>query len=117
MIEAGYYASIAVCVLVAAVSGLAFLLKAPQTVVALGSALVVELVIIVQLLITVFVGSNSPGFLEILGYDFTALLIPLGATALSTLEKSRRAALVIALAPLVVALMLFRTWAIWTSRS
>lgn len=115
MIEPIYYAAIAICLLVAAITGVALLLKTPQTVVALGSALVIELVIIVQLLITVFVGSNSDGFIEILGYEFTALLIPLGATALSTLEKSLRAGFVVFLAPLVVALMLFRTWAIWLS--
>lgn len=115
MIEPVYNASIVICVLVAVIAGVALLLKTPQTVVALGSALVVELVIIVQLLITVFVGAESAGFIEILGYEFTALLIPLGATALSALERSPRAGLVVFLAPLVVSLMLFRTWAIWVS--
>lgn len=115
MIEPVYFAAVFMCLLVAAISGIALLLKTPQTVVALGSALIVELVVITQLLTTVFVGSNSVGFIEILGYEFTALLIPLGATALSTLEKSLRAGFVVFLAPLVVALMLFRTWAIWIS--
>jgi hypothetical protein len=113
VIEPVFYVALALCIVVAAVSGVSLLLKTPQTVVALGAALVVELVIVAQLLITVFVGSASAGFIEILGYELTALLVPLGATALSTLEKSRRAALVITLAPLVVALMLFRTWVIW----
>lgn len=113
MIEPVFYIAIIICILVSAVSGVALLLKSPQTLVALGAALVAELVIIAQLLITVFVGSASAGFIEILGYELTALLVPLGATALSTLEKSRRAALVITLSPLVVALMLFRTWVIW----
>jgi hypothetical protein len=113
VIEPVFYIAIIICILVSAVSGVALLLKSPQTLVALGAALVAELVIIAQLLITVFVGSASAGFIEILGYELTALLVPLGATALSTLEKSRRAALVITLSPLVVALMLFRTWVIW----
>lgn len=115
MLEPVYIAALVVCICVTLGSSVALLLGKAQTVVALGAALVVELAIITQLLITVFVGGSSPGFFEILGYELTALLIPLGATALSTLEKSKRAALVIVGAPLVVALMFVRTWSIWVS--
>ena len=115
MIEWMYVGVIALCLgvslicLVPALAG-----KAPNLV-SLGAMALVELAIFVQLITTIVVGGASGGFIEILGYQIAAILVVLGAVALTTLEKSRRASLILAITPLIICVMFVRMWAIWTS--
>lgn len=115
MVEWMFSGVIALCLGVALISLVPFLAGKGPNLVSLGAAALVEIAIIVQLITTIVIGTASKGFIEIIGYEVAAMFVPLGAMALTTLEKSRRASLVLALAPLVVALMFVRMWTIWTA--
>lgn len=115
MIEWLFYGVIALCLGVCLVSALPLLAGKAPNLVSISAAALVELAIIVQLITTIFIGSGTEGFIEIIGYEVAAIFVPLGAVALTTLEKSRRASLVLTLAPLVICVMFVRMWTIWNS--
>jgi hypothetical protein len=81
----------------------------------LAIAGVTELLVISQLVLTILLASASQGYLELIGYAVAALLVPLGAAALASMDGTRVGNLVISLAPFVVAIMFARMWIIWIS--
>ena len=83
--------------------------------VSLSTIGILELGLLVQLVTTFVVGGANPGVIEIIGYEIAAMLVLLGAVALTTIEKTKRASLVLAVAPLVICVMLVRMWTIWTA--
>lgn len=115
MVEWLFVGVIALCLGVALISLVPFLAGKAPNIISLGAAALVEVAIIIQLITTIIIGSASAGFIEIIGYEVAAMFVPLGAVALTTLEKSRRASLVLTLAPLVICVMFVRMWTIWTA--
>lgn len=83
----------------------------------MGFTGVVALILIVQLAVTIaspIMGNEPSGNLfEFYLYLVTALLIPVGAGFWALLERSRWSTIVLGVANLAVAIMLYRMAAIW----
>ena len=90
-----------------------FALRKNVSLVGLAIAGATELLVVAQLILTVLMAGESKGFLELVGYAVAALLVPLGAAALASMDGTRVGNLVLALAPLVVAIMFARMWIVW----
>ncbi|RZU64659.1 hypothetical protein EV379_0962 [Microterricola gilva] len=118
MIEWFTYLQIAVAViagLIAIVRGLAG--KPPSDLV-LGALGVVELLLIVQLVIAIvapLTGNEASGsVLEFYVYLISAMLLPIAAGFWALIERSRWSTVILGVAALSVAVMLYRMLQIWT---
>lgn len=78
---------------------------------------VIEVLILVQLVLTVVVliqGNSSKGdIVEFFGYLFVALLVPVGAIFWSLIERTRISNIVLAVAAFTIAVMAARMAQIW----
>jgi len=83
-----------------------------------GSLAVVELLLVVQVVIAIvspFAGNGPTGsVLEYWVYLVSAVLLPLGAVAWALLERSRWSTVIMGIASLSVAVMVWRMQVIWT---
>lgn len=83
-----------------------------------GGLALLELLLIVQIVIAVvapFVGNSPTGsLLEFWVYLISAALIPPAAVAWALLERSRWSTVIMGIASLAVAVMVWRMYAIWT---
>jgi hypothetical protein len=118
MIEWFTYLQIAVAViagLIAIVRGLAG--KTPSDLV-LGALGVVELLLLVQLVISIvapLTGNEASGsVLEFYVYLISAMLLPIAAGFWALIERSRWSTVILGVAALSVAVMLYRMLQIWT---
>lgn len=118
MIEWFTYLQIAVAViagLIAIVRGLAG--KTPSDLV-LGALGVVELLLVVQLVISIvapLTGNEASGsVLEFYVYLISAMLLPIAAGFWALIERSRWSTVILGVAALSVAVMLYRMLQIWT---
>ena len=118
MIEWFTHLQIAVAViagLIAIVRGLAG--KTPSDLV-LGALGVVELLLIVQLVISIvapLTGNEASGsVLEFYVYLISAMLLPIAAGFWALIERSRWSTVILGVAALSVAVMLYRMLQIWT---
>lgn len=78
------------------------------------AALLLQLVVTVAVLISGQTAVDSIG--EFFGYLLVALLLPLGAAAWALVERTRQSTAILGLAPLVVAVMIYRMMSIWTGQ-
>lgn len=118
MIEWFSYVQIAVAVvagLIAIVRGLAGRTPSDLTLGALG---VVELLLIVQLIVAIvapLTGNEATGsVLEFYVYLISAILLPIAAGFWALIERSRWSTVILGVAALSVAVMLYRMLQIWT---
>lgn len=83
-----------------------------------GSALLVELALVVQLIWSIILvsgGDSASGdTVEFFGYILTALLVPVGSVVWAIFERTKWSTMVIGLASLTVAVMAVRMWQIWS---
>jgi hypothetical protein len=83
-----------------------------------GSALLTEAMLLIQLvwsIVIVSAGSSAKGdTIEFFGYILTALLVPAGAVVWAVFERTKWSTMVIGLASLTVAVMAVRMWQIWS---
>lgn len=83
-------------------------------------ALVIEVGLLTQAVATIillFQGSRSSGSIfEFFGYLLVAMLIPAGAVVWSLVDGSRQASVILGLAPMVIAVMLYRMTSIWSGQ-
>lgn len=118
MIEWYTYTTIAVASVSAIICVVAGALGRTPNDVTLGSLAVVELLLLGQLIISIvapFVGNEPTGSaLEFWVYLVSVLLVPLAAGFWALLERSRWSTLVLAVAGVSVAIMVYRMWQIWT---
>jgi hypothetical protein len=86
--------------------------------VTVGALAIVELLLIAQIVIAViapFVGNPPTGsLLEFWVYLVSAALLPVGAVFWALLERSRWSTVIMGIAALAVAVMVWRMQAIWT---
>ena len=118
MIEWYTYTTIAVASVSAIICVVAGALGRTPNDVTLGSLAVVELLLLGQLIISIvapFVGNEPTGSaLEFWVYLVSVVLVPLAACFWALLERSRWSTLVLAVAGISVAIMVYRMWQIWT---
>jgi hypothetical protein len=102
--------------LVAIVAGLA---RRPPGDVTVGGLLLVELLLIAQIVVAIgapFVGNPPIGSaLEFWVYLVSAALVPLAAIAWALVERGRWSTVVMGVAALAVAIMVWRMQVIWTT--
>lgn len=83
-----------------------------------GSLALVELLLVVQVVVAIvapFVGNPPTGdLLEYWVYLVSAVLLPIGAVLWALMERSRWSTVILGVAALAVAIMVWRMYAIWT---
>jgi hypothetical protein len=83
-----------------------------------GSLALVELLLVVQVVVAIvapFVGNSPTGdLLEYWVYLVSAVLLPIGAVLWALMERSRWSTVILGVAGLAVAIMVWRMYAIWT---
>lgn len=83
-----------------------------------GSLALVELLLVVQVVVAIvapFVGNPPTGdLLEYWVYLISAVLLPIGAVLWALMERSRWSTVILGVAGLAVAIMVWRMYAIWT---
>ena len=84
----------------------------------MGATALVELLLIVQLVVAIvapLTGNNATGsLLEFYTYLISAILVPVAAAAWALIERSRWSTVILGVAGLGVAVMVYRMWQIWT---
>lgn len=84
----------------------------------LGATALVELLLIVQLVVAIvapLTGNTATGsLLEFYTYLVSAILVPVAAAAWALIERSRWSTVILGVAGLGVAVMVYRMWQIWT---
>ncbi|TFC81224.1 hypothetical protein E3T23_07000 [Cryobacterium cheniae] len=84
----------------------------------MGATALVELLLIVQLVVAIvapLTGNNATGsLLEFYTYLISAILVPVGAAVWALIERSRWSTVILGVAGLGVAVMIYRMWQIWT---
>lgn len=84
-----------------------------------GSLLLIELALIVQLFFAIFApmfGNNTDGnILEYWSYLISAILIPAGAIVWAFVERSRWSNMIMSAAAIAIAVMVWRMQVIWTT--
>lgn len=84
----------------------------------MGATALVELLLIVQLVVAIvapFTGNTATGsLLEFYTYLISAALVPVAAAAWALIERSRWSTVILGVAGLGVAVMIYRMWQIWT---
>ncbi|PCE14719.1 hypothetical protein AUC47_15950 [Microbacterium sp. SZ1] len=83
-----------------------------------GSLALVELLLVVQVVVAIvapFVGNPPTGdLLEYWVYLVSAVLLPIGAVLWALMERSRWSTVILGVAAIAVAIMVWRMYAIWT---
>ncbi|MCM3779156.1 hypothetical protein [Microbacterium hydrocarbonoxydans] len=83
-----------------------------------GSLALVELLLVVQVVVAIvapFVGNPPTGdLLEYWVYLVSAVLLPIGAVLWALMERSRWSTVILGVAGIAVAIMVWRMHAIWT---
>ncbi|MEY4390425.1 MAG: hypothetical protein RLZZ400_168 [Actinomycetota bacterium] len=96
------------------------LFRRKPSLLSMGATAVVELGLLVQLVASISVlisGQTSKGSLgEFFGYILVALLVPVGAILWSLVERTVQSTLILGIAPLVIAVMLYRMMTIWSGQ-
>ena len=84
----------------------------------MGATALVELLLIVQLVVAIvapLTGNNATGsLLEFYTYLISAILVPVAAAVWALIERSRWSTVILGVAGLGVAVMIYRMWQIWT---
>ncbi|TFC85639.1 hypothetical protein [Cryobacterium sp. TMT3-29-2] len=84
----------------------------------MGATALVELLLIMQLVVAIvapLTGNNATGsLLEFYTYLISAILVPVAAAAWALIERSRWSTVILGVAGLGVAVMVYRMWQIWT---
>lgn len=84
----------------------------------LGAALLVELLLLVQLVVAIvapFVGNHATGsVLEFYIYQISAVLLPPAAVFWALVERNRWSTVILGVACLSIAVMVYRMYQIWT---
>ncbi|TFD31420.1 hypothetical protein E3T40_14340 [Cryobacterium sp. TMT1-19] len=84
----------------------------------MGATALVELLLIVQLVVAIvapLTGNTATGsLLEFYTYLISAILVPVAAAAWALIERSRWSTVILGVAGLGVAVMVYRMWQIWT---
>ena len=84
----------------------------------MGTTLLVEVLLIVQLVVAIvapFTGNDATGsLLEFYTYLISAILLPLGGGVWALIERSRWSTVILGVVCLSVAVMLYRMLQIWT---
>ncbi|TFD04306.1 hypothetical protein E3T28_02325 [Cryobacterium sinapicolor] len=84
----------------------------------MGATALVELLLIMQLvgaIVAPLTGNNATGsLLEFYTYLISAILVPVAAAAWALIERSRWSTVILGVAGLGVAVMVYRMWQIWT---
>lgn len=118
MIEWFSYAQIIVASLAAVVCIVVGLAGRVPNDLTLGSLLLVFVLLLAQLVVTIvapLVGNHPTGsLLEFWVYLISALLLPLAAGFWALIERSRWSTVILGVAALSVAIMVYRMWQIWT---
>ena len=84
----------------------------------MGATLLVEVLLLAQLVVAIvapLTGNNATGsLLEFYTYLVSAILVPVAAAAWALIERSRWSTVILGVAGLGVAVMIYRMWQIWT---
>ena len=84
----------------------------------MGATALVELLLIAQLVVAIVApstGNTATGsLLEFYTYLISAILVPVAAAAWALIERSRWSTVILGVAGLGVAVMIYRMWQIWT---
>jgi hypothetical protein len=118
MIEWFAYLQVGVAVLAGLLClGLGFAGRVPSDI-SMGALVIVELLLVIQLVVAIAspaLGNHATGdLLEFYTYLVSALLLPIGAGFWALLEHSRWSTVVLGVASLAIAVMIYRMLAIWT---
>lgn len=112
--------SLALCLATGVFNLILAAFKRKPSVLSMAMTTISILVLLAQFVVTVallFAGESSVGSLgEFLGYLLVALLLPLGSIAWSLVERTNQSTAILGLAPLVVAVMLYRMMTIWSGQ-
>jgi len=80
---------------------------------------VVELLVIGQLFVAIFVlaggGVSKGSVFEFFGYLLVALVVPVAGAFFALAEKTKNATIILGIASITIAVMLLRMWTIWNS--
>lgn len=118
MIEWFTWLQIALALIVALFCLITFARKMPPNDYALGGTLLVELLLLAQIIVAAIApaAGNAPtgDLLEFWLYLITAFILPLAAAFWALADRSRWSNLILAVASLAVAVMLYRMFFIWT---
>jgi hypothetical protein len=84
----------------------------------IGAVLLVEVLLLAQLVVAIvapLTGNDATGsLLEFYTYLVSAVLVPVAAAAWALIERSRWSTVILGIAGLGVAVMIYRMWQIWT---
>lgn len=118
MIEWFTWLQIALALIVALFCLITFARKMPPNDYALGGTLLVGLLLLAQIIVAAIApaAGNAPtgDLLEFWLYLITAFILPLAAAFWALADRSRWSNLILAVASLAVAVMLYRMFFIWT---
>ena len=118
MIEWFTFLQIAIALIVALLCLVTFARKMPPNDYALGGTLLVALLLLAQIIVAAIApaAGNAPtgDLLEFWLYLITAFILPLAAAFWALADRSRWSNLILAVASLAVAVMLYRMFFIWT---
>ena len=118
MIEWFTWLQIAIALIVALFCLVTFARKMPPNDYALGGTLLVALLLLAQIIVAAIApaAGNAPtgDLLEFWLYLITAFILPLAAAFWALADRSRWSNLILAVASLAVAVMLYRMFFIWT---
>jgi hypothetical protein len=94
------------------------LFKRPPSWWSVGALALIEVLLLVQLAVTIaLVSTGKQAYgdtVEFFGYLITALVVPPAAVAWAVIERSRWSTIVLGVAAFTVAVMLVRMWQIWS---
>jgi hypothetical protein len=117
MVDWLYYSLLAVSFGSASLCLIAGMFSRKPSLVTLGSAVLTEVALIVQLVATVVLlvlGETSKGdVVEFFGYVLVAMMVPAGAVLWALAERNKFSTLVLAVSGLTVAIMTARMAQIW----
>jgi len=118
MIEWAYQAQFVVALAVGLYCIILGLINRPPSWWSVGSVALVEALLLVQLVWSVFLvasGNQAKGdTVEYFGYIITALIVPPAAVGWAIIDRSRWSTVVLGVSGLTIAVMLARMWQIWS---
>jgi hypothetical protein len=118
MIEWAYQAQFALALAVGLFCIILGLINRPPSWWSVGSVALVEALLLVQLVWSVFLvasGNQAKGdTVEYFGYIITALIVPPAAVGWAIIDRSRWSTVVLGVSGLTIAVMLARMWQIWS---
>ena len=118
MVEWAYQAQFVVAMAVGLFCIVLGLINRPPSWWSVGSVALVEALLLVQLVWSIFLvasGNQAKGdTVEFFGYIITALIVPPAAVARAIIERGRWSTVVLGVSALTIAVMLARMWQIWS---